>query len=167
MAWFPVFSGSDAPDLASALGDMMLAWGKAEEEQVLLFAAILQISGDKASRLYQKLPNFRSRTQALLTLIDLHPEYAVTKADVLKLSKLSKTRNGYVHGLFIKDQASSAIRLCDLDEPYTSKARMRTTKANDVRTHADAVRQAASALSASKHGLQCYRDWKAALFLEL
>lgn len=162
----PILKGSDAPELTAALGDMMFAWQHAEQVQIDCFSNILVAEYYKASRLYQKLPNFRSRTQALLTLIELHPGFEDLRPHILKLSKLSKTRNGWVHGIMIKEWSSSEIRAIDLDEPLESPKRSKPLKAADVHNHANAVRGAADQLSKALCQLPAYKAAQEALVLE-
>jgi hypothetical protein len=147
----------NAPELAQALGDMILAWSYAERHMSTCFAVMLNSSLYKASRLYQKLPNYRSRTQALCMLIELHPEFEPIKGDVLKLSSLSKTRNDWVHGGFIKGHGE--IRAINLDEGLGSDKRSKPIKAADITNHAKAVRERSEALNAVLKSLPEYRVW--------
>lgn len=160
--------------MAEALGDMVLAWHSAEDFLVGCFAAILGTEHYKASRLYQKLPNFRSRTQALLMLIELHPEFEPVQPFILKLSSLSKTRNNWIHGVMLMPFLGIRtpddlrdLRAVDLDEPLTSKRRSKPIKPADIRNHADAVRKVALDLNAALSGLPAYAAWSEEILLKL
>jgi hypothetical protein len=165
-AFYPIFSAYESPDLASALGDMVLAWAGAEEKQVFLFSQILNITANRAERLYQEYSNFRSRTHALETLIELHPNFASTKPLVSKLSALSMTRNLYVHGMFLQSRDSSEIRLCNLGASESSHKRIRPTKPHDIIQHANAVRVAAWDLTSATQQIAGYEEWEAMAFCD-
>jgi hypothetical protein len=171
-AYTPIDCGNQVQELARALGDMILAWQNAEYAQVDCFAAILNTEHYKASRLYQKLPNFRSRTQALLLLVELHPAFTAIQPHVLKLSKLSKTRNGWVHGVMLMPFGGirspddlNDLRTIDLDEPSESDKRSKPIKAGDIKNHADAVRHASASLTEALKNVPAYEAWSATLLL--
>ena len=100
--YHPIFSQSDNADLASAIGDVILAWNAVEYDQVAMMAAMLGIPFDRASQLYHQIPNFRGRTQVLLALVGCTEGFEELKPFIAKYSKLSKTRNEIVHGAFIQ-----------------------------------------------------------------
>jgi hypothetical protein len=158
----PIKQASTAPELATALGDMMLAWTAAELAQVDAFAVLLNTSHHKASRLYQKLPNFRSRTQALLVLIELHPDFDRIKPVVLKISSLSKTRNDWVHGSFIRSWTGDDVRAVNNDEPSESPKRSKPIKAADIYNHANAVRGRALELDTELREVPAFQVWSEA-----
>jgi hypothetical protein len=157
--YHPVTSHEQHPKLAAAIGDVILAWTEAENAQVGLFAAMLNIPHAKASRLYQKLPNYRSRTQALCALVDLDSGFAELKTFVLKLSGLSKKRNNFIHGLYIEQWGGGDLRLVDLDEPSESPKRSGPTKPNDIHQHAQAVRKCVEEFRAAKNLCTAYTAW--------
>lgn len=159
----PIRSSAKAPTLATALGDMMLAWTEAEHAQSLAFAVMLNTSLYKATRLYQKLPNFRSRTQALFALIELHPEFDSIRPSVSGLSSLSKTRNDWVHGNFIQSwETPDDIRAINLDENLESPKRSKPIKAADIHNHAEAVRVRATALETTIREAPAFAVWSEA-----
>lgn len=159
LLYAPVWNALNAPEIATALGDMILAWSRAEHEQIVAFSIILTVPEHAGSRLYQKLPNFRSRTQALLTLVECYPEFDALKRHILKLSKLSKTRNGIVHGKIISGNGRKDVRLIDQNEPLDSPSRSRPIKAADISNHADAVRRCCDEMHGTIRGMGPYKDW--------
>jgi hypothetical protein len=160
MSFFSVHSAEKVQGLATALGDMLLAWTEAEDAQIHAMAAMLSIHINDALRVYQKLPNFRSRTQMLYLLIELHPPYEAISAEVGGLSKLSKTRNRYVHGGFIQSISEPTdIRSIDYSERSGSPNRSKPTKPADITNHANAVRKRAKALMRILEALPVYKAW--------
>ena len=155
-------SAALSPGMARAMGDVILAWMYAESEQQQALAALIGSDPYKASRLYQKLPNFRSRTQTLLMLIEVHPEFEPIKTHIMKLSSLSKTRNNWIHGLFLKEAAGSNLLFVDLDEPANSAKRSKPIKPADIVNHANAVRNCGDRLTADLAKLKPYRAWSRA-----
>ena len=113
----PIWSANDDAELATAIGDVILAWNIAEYDQVAMMAAMLNIPFDRASQLYHRIPNFRGRTQALYALMGCTDGFSELSPFIAKYSKLSKTRNAIVHGAFIRSYSGTEIRRVRLDEP--------------------------------------------------
>src|SRR5262245_6640315 len=90
------------PALAQALGNMLVAWAFAEYALVDTTRCVLGIDSNMAWVGYYRIPTFEARVKfirALITEWD-QPQDVKDKVDtaVEKLSKLSMTRNGWVHG---------------------------------------------------------------------
>jgi hypothetical protein len=137
---FPIWSAGENEALARAIGDVVLAWSMAEYAQVGMMAAILGVTHKRASVLYYQFSNFRSRTKALQALIEDSPEFEPLRPFVAKFSKLSKTRNEIVHGMYVQEIGSPKIYRARMDEPSNSPRRSNVTKPNDIMQHAEAVR---------------------------
>ena len=144
----------------------MFAWTAAEHELAASFAVILGTSVYKGSRLYQKLPNYRSRTQAMYALLELHPEFAPLREPIAKLSNLSKTRNDWVHGRFIKEFGGKEVRSIDLDEGLDSDKRSKPVKAADIKNHANAVRAWTLRLYEARCSVPVHKAWSEAQIAE-
>jgi hypothetical protein len=155
-----LYSRATAECLATALGDMILAWTQAEEEQTRAMAAMLDIDINDALRFYQNFPNFRSRTQMLYTLLDIYPAYETIRKEVAGLGKPSKTRNRYIHGGYIQSPLDhSQIVSINYAEPDEGDSRAKPVKAEDVTGHAEAVRLRANNLRAALNIVPAYKKW--------
>ncbi|MBE5073672.1 hypothetical protein IM511_05075 [Erythrobacteraceae bacterium E2-1 Yellow Sea] len=158
--YYGLFLGEDAPELARALGDMILAWTNAEERQAFAFAAMLDLNPDTAIVLYQKFSNFRSRTQSLYSLIDLHPDYEPCRKPIEKISGLSMTRNRYVHCTYLQDEDNPQdIRSVDYSQIENTPKRSLPVKAADIKNHAKAVLIKADELKDALWGIPQYKVW--------
>lgn len=155
----PIWSANDDAELATAIGDVILAWNMAEYDQVAMMAAMLNIPFNRASQLYHRIPNFRGRTQALYALIGCTEGFDELTAFIAKYSKLSKTRNNIVHGAFIRSYDGKELRRISLDEPVGAPRRSIVTKANDIRQHADAVRAVAVSFREAGNAIPAYKAW--------
>jgi hypothetical protein len=155
----PIWSARDDEALAAAIGDVILAWGMAEWAQVGMMAAILGIEHNRASTLYYQFSNFRSRTNALNALIVDAPAFEPLSPFVAKFSKLSKTRNEIVHGLYIQEAGTPKIYRARMDVPRESGRRSVATKPNDIRQHAEKVREEAQRFIAEGQKIPAYAAW--------
>ena len=159
MIYRPIWSASDNQDLATAIGDVILAWTQAEYDLVAMLAAMLDIPMNRASQLYHKIPNFRGRVQVLYTLMACTDVFEQFRPFISKLSSLSKTRNAIVHGAFIRAVEGLEIRRVRLDEPSESDNRSAVTKAHDIRQHADTVRATCLAFNEAGSSIPAYKAW--------
>ena len=157
--YHPIFSQSDNADLASAIGDVILAWNAVEYDQVAMMAAMLGIPFDRASQLYHQIPNFRGRTQVLLALVGCTEGFEELKPFIAKYSKLSKTRNEIVHGAFIQQWGGNEIRRIKLNEPIGSERRSVQTKSSDIHQHANAVRAVFAEFREAGNAIPAYKAW--------
>jgi hypothetical protein len=155
----PIWSAQDDEALAAAIGDVILAWGMAEWAQVGMMAAILGITHNRASTLYYQFSNFRSRTNALSALIADAPDFEPLSPFVAKFSKLSKTRNEIVHGLYIQETGSPKIYRARMDVPSESERRSIITKPNDIRQHAETVRSECQRFITEGQKIPAYAAW--------
>lgn len=155
----PIWSAADNADLANAIGDVILAWTAAEYDLVAMMAAILNVPFAQASQAYHQISNFRSRTHSIYALIACAEGFEGFKPFVAKYSRLSKTRNGIVHGGFIQSLTSPEIRRIRLNEPSESEHRSIVTKPDDIRQHALAVRAVSIALRKAENSIPKYKAW--------
>jgi hypothetical protein len=63
-----------APDLAAALGNMVVAWARAETAIVKAYAVVTEMHYNVAAAAYYNIPTFESRTKALLAMIQDKPD---------------------------------------------------------------------------------------------
>lgn len=132
------------PDLATALGNMVVAWARAETAIVMAYAVATKMHYNLAVSAYYNIPTFESRTKALLAVIDDRPdpfpERTELRAALEALVKLAKTRNTWVHGLWVSDKRTSVTHIFNMKQPSASRRAAQVT-ANAVRQHVKAVRQ--------------------------
>ena len=157
--YHPIWSAEDNADLANAIGDVILAWTAAEFDLVAMMAAMLNVPFAQASQAYHQISNFRGRTHSIYALIACSKGFEGFKPFVAKYSRLSKTRNGIVHGGFIQSKASPEIRRIRLNEPSDSHHRSIVTKPNDIRQHANAVRAVAILFREAGNAIPAYKAW--------
>jgi hypothetical protein len=141
MAYVDLDNLDHDPDLASALGNMLIAWAKAETALVASLAYVAGIHFNLASVAYYRIPTFESRVKVILAMIeewdaDDQTRVSLTKA-IKKLSSLSATRNGWVHGIWCQDETTGATVTANLRAQDNS--RITPTKSHDVNDHVRAV----------------------------
>lgn len=130
-------------ELASALGDMIVAWADAEGCLYDIMHRITGMSYAMINDVTARVPTFESRIKITQTLLerwaqdDQHTQ-ALTEA-VAKLAKLSATRNRLVHGSWRSTLDKSLTVVFDHREQIGSPKRRRTVKAHDVINHVNAV----------------------------
>ena len=155
----PIWQAADCPELASAIGDVILAWTEVEYDQVAMMAAMLNIPFNRASQLYHQIPNFRGRTKALYALISATDGFEGLKPFIARFSRLSATRNEVVHGAFIREIGGSEIRRVRLDEPSQSEKRSVVTKPHDIAQHAASVRVVCMEFREIGKSIPAYKSW--------
>lgn len=138
-------------DLAAALGNMMIAWARAETAMVKAWAMVTDMHYNLAAAVYYNIPTFDSRTKALLAMIDdkvdPFPKRDALRDAVNAVSHLSRTRNSWVHGLWVLDTNTSVAHFFNMKQKSATR-RATPVTANAVRQHASAVRDRARALAA-------------------
>lgn len=155
----PIQSAEDHPSLATAIGDVILAWTEAESIQVAMLAAMLNVPHHKGSQLYHQIPNFRARTKTLYAMATVTEGFDELTPFIARFSRLSKTRNEIVHGAFIQEWGGTELRRVRLDEPIGSKNRSIITKPNDIKQHADAVRGVVREFQEAGNLIPAYKAW--------
>ena len=139
------------PKLATALGNMVVAWAEAETILMLTLACVLDSpNADMIQVGYYRIPTFEARTKFIRTLIT---EWTSTEFDkdsitraINKLSQLSTTRNGWIHGVWGISKPKNETIIWDFRAPADSDERRRPIKAIDVTNHCEAVTRRATAL---------------------
>jgi hypothetical protein len=139
------------PDLARALGDMVIAWAYAETILIGVLACIMNSGLNIIQAGYYRIPTFEARIKFIRSLI---PDWNTTKFDkaaidneVEKLSSISSKRNHWIHGDWCRERTSGTVVIFDHRSELTSPNRRKPVKAIDVKNHADTVRKRADALS--------------------
>lgn len=132
-----------APDIAAALGNMVVAWANAETAMVFAFAAVCGINGNFAHFGYYRIPTFDARTKVIRAML---AEWETTKYDrdaiataIGKLSHLSKARNEWIHAVWCKETKGTDTVVFDFRKP-DGNGRRKPVKAADIINHIIAVR---------------------------
>ena len=132
------------PKLAAALGNMVVAWARAETALVKAYALVAKIHYNLAASAYYRIPTFESRVKVLLALIEEQQETVDRREElakaVEKLAKLSSARNRWVHGLWIVERGTDHTLVIPMREPVSTR-RGRQIKTHDVEDHVSAVRR--------------------------
>jgi hypothetical protein len=152
---------TDAPDLATALGDIILAWSMADSYLMQCVGAMLSLDDHKAKRVYYKIASFDARVKMILTLVDLFPDFKPICRHVLKLSSLSKRRNAYVHNAYLAEIGGSGLWLVDYGQALDHERRSKPARPSDMHQHADAVRRSAERLYLSLREVPPYKAERA------
>lgn len=142
---------SHDPELAQALGNMVVAWANAEITLFSTFSRVANIGLNMAMESYHRIPTFESRVKFTLALVDEWQTADFDKAaigtTIEKLGKLAKTRNEWVHGDWcaLRDKSKTVVfnHRRSPDDPRRTKS----VKAHDVRDHCAAVNRRANDLA--------------------
>lgn len=139
------------PGLAAALGNMVVAWARAETALVKAYALVAKIHYNLAASAYYRIPTFESRVKVLLALIEEQQDTVDRREElakaVEKLAKLSSARNKWVHGLWMVERGTDHTFVIPMREPASTR-RGRQIKAHDVEDHVSAVRRRTTDLEA-------------------
>lgn len=135
------------PALATDLGQMIVAWARAETSLVNVFAAVTDVHFNMATVAYYRIPTFEARVKVILAIISVAKFTPESLRDDLsraieKLAKLASARNHWVHGLWCVEKPNPTKSVIfDFRAPPNTPGRVKPAKANDVRTHIAAVKQ--------------------------
>jgi len=132
-------------ELAGTLGDMVIAWSDAENALITIFHKIANIPWEMAVAGYYRIPTFDARTRVIRAMIrewktDVYNPNAIDH-EIENLNKLSRTRNGWVHGYWAQAHGSCETNIFDYRQEQHSAKRCLPIKAADVRNHVEAVHQ--------------------------
>jgi hypothetical protein len=131
-------------ELAAALGNMTVAWARAETALVKAYAVVTKMHYNVAAAAYYNITTFESRTKALLAMISdredpFHERIAMRDA-TKALVKLAKARNAWIHGLWVFEKKTGVTKVFNMKQPSATRRASQVT-ANAVRQHVNAVRQ--------------------------
>jgi hypothetical protein len=133
------------PKLAEALGNMVVAWARAETQLANVFACIMVTHFNLATAAFYRIPSFEARTKVLLAILEKweNPTHdaAEIAAQITGLQRLAKTRNHWVHGVWCSegdDRGNTVV--FDFRAPDDSERRRTPVKAAAVTNHLGAVR---------------------------
>ncbi|MEZ5842734.1 MAG: hypothetical protein R3D27_03245 [Hyphomicrobiaceae bacterium] len=149
---FPDLDSLDHDEkLAAALGNMVVAWARAETVLVKAYAHAMQVHYNMAASLYYNIPTFESRVKALRAIVSDRPHPFSDREPILQavsaLSELAATRNMWVHGLWVIDPKRKVTRLFNMKIGGAKRRSVQVT-VNAVRQHVQAVRERSRELAA-------------------
>jgi hypothetical protein len=138
------------PELAKALGNVMVAWAFAETALVMALSRLTGVTVIRATRSYYRIPTFESRVKFIRALLEgwSHPAFDNASIDdaISRISSLSATRNKWVHGVWVKRKDSTATAIFNYRAPDDHHDRVKPVKAHDVNLHCETVRKHAREL---------------------
>ncbi len=131
------------PAVALALGNMVVVWSRAETAMMVALAWATKMPVDMTSSAFYHIPTFDSRVKMLLAVLSDCPVAPSLKAAMIHkieaLSRLSKTRNTFVHHTWIVDENTNNISIVDHRKP--PRSRITPVKSIDIMNHVVAVRK--------------------------
>ncbi|HWK86031.1 MAG TPA: hypothetical protein VNQ34_00830 [Xanthobacteraceae bacterium] len=134
-------------ELATALGDMVIAWARAETALISAFSHIAKINLNMACAAYYRIPTFEARTKFIRAMFDdWDGDSQGYKKDALfeeisKLNGLARARNDWVHGNWCANDDKTETVIFDYRRKPGEPGRRKPVKAADVRNHIMAVRE--------------------------
>jgi hypothetical protein len=143
-----------APEIAQAIGNMVVAWAYAEDHLVIALHKITGMHPNMALAAYHRIPTFESRVKMLLAAWgQWNPDpaafdKAAIKTAIEKLSKLAATRNGFIHGAWQRNPKTGEIFLINMRAISEDGINSKEVKASDINQHIEAVIGRAKALDA-------------------
>ena len=145
------------PALAESLGNMIVTWAMAESEMKEILRLSLRIDHEQANAVFYGIPNFDGRQKLLRTVVRRSSIPDKAKSDfadaIEQLSQLSRTRNGWVHGMWAIGRANTTVCFMMGKEP-NSPARRRNVTANSVQHHIKRVTEITRDLGAARTQMQ-------------
>jgi hypothetical protein len=132
------------PELAQAIGHMMVAWAYAETALCCTLARISGMNINMAMMGFYRIPTFEARRKFIQSLIlewqkpGKYDKAAISK-EVDGISDLSATRNDWVHGIWcLSDDLKQETVIFDMRRAE-GKGRRKEVKAADVNNHVEAL----------------------------
>jgi hypothetical protein len=140
------------PSIAEALGNMVVAWAKAETQLANVFASLMRVHFNLAMAAYYRIPTFEARAKVLIGILEndetKRADAAKIATQITGLMRLAKTRNHWIHGVWCNEETdSSDTVIFDFRAPDDSDRRAKPIKAADIKNHVEAVRERIAAVN--------------------
>lgn len=144
-----------APRIAEALGNVMIAWAKAETMLSWAFARVFEIHPNRAFHGFYRIPTFEARIKVIIGMLDQWETTIYDKAriaDVIgRISQKSLTRNAWVHGIWCKNMRSDETVIFRFREPEGLGRRITPIRIADIENHLAALRADITELAEAVH----------------
>lgn len=129
--------------LAAALGDMIVAWADAERILHDIARLLTKMEYPMIHDIFARVPTFESRVKVVRALVERWAKPTPARDAVLvaidKLSSLSKVRNRWVHGAWVKAIGEPLTVVFDARLERGKPGHRKTVKAHDVSVHVETV----------------------------
>jgi hypothetical protein len=143
--YFRIESLESNPELAKALGNMVIAWSYAEQALMNVMGRITELPMNTVLNAYYRIPTVNSRMQFLLALLQKweKPGFdpSAISNEIEGLGKLAATRNHWIHNEWCQGRSSKEIVQFDQRAKIGSLQRTKVIRASDVSNHNSAVLQ--------------------------
>lgn len=138
------------PEAALALGNMIVAWARAETTLVYLLARVSGMTINMSQAGYYRIPTFEAKIKFITALIGEWRPGSFDAETIQKhldgLSRMSKARNHWVHGDWCATEDETETVVFNMRAHSDSIHRCTTVKAHDILDHAEAVLSRAASL---------------------
>lgn len=130
---------------------MLVAWARAETALIKTYVTATKLHFNEAASLYYAIPTFDSRVKALLSVMnEVHNHQPIPGIDEIKdavssLSVLSKTRNEWVHAVWVIPEGLTVAHTINMKKPPETR-RAKPVAVGSIRSHNEAVRTQSRAL---------------------
>lgn len=130
------------PEVAAALGNMVIAWANAETAILFAMAEICNLPTNMAHFGYFRIPTFEARVkfmQAMIPEWDTKLDKEAISAAIENISKLAATRNGWIHGIWSEEKGPRHLVVFNF-RAAENKGRSKPVKAHDILHHTETLR---------------------------
>ena len=140
------------PDLAKALGNLVIAWAYAESTLCCALARVSGMNINMAMMGFYRVPTFEARRKFIQALLlewkqpGKFDKDAIAK-EVDAISDLSRTRNDWIHGVWCFNEDKPAESVIFDFRRAEDKGRRKDVKTHNVQNHVDAVVKRSKELS--------------------
>jgi len=135
------------PDLAIALGNMVVTWANAEGALWDVMHVVTGLEINTCIAIYHRIPTFESRVKVVREMLAKwdSPKHDIQKIDntIYKLSQLALKRNRLIHGTWATSPKKDKTVVFNYRRPAGTPERTRAVKASDINQHCEAVQRRA------------------------
>jgi hypothetical protein len=138
-------------EIATALGNMVVAWAKAETILCYTFARVFEIHPNRAFDGFYRIPTFEARVKVILGMV---PDWQTTQYDkhsirklIEKISAQSEARNTWIHGVWCKDKHGDETVIFRFRKPEHSPERKMIIRVQDIKNHTASLRETVTNLA--------------------
>jgi hypothetical protein len=149
----PLAGLDDYPKVAAALGEMVVAWSRAERALVAIVMTVSGLSWEMANAALVSLPTYDARSKMICGMLkqwktETHSPSAML-FEMKKLDALAETRERWLHSLWVQQHGKEKrIFAIDNRRGIANSERAKAVKAQDIRNHIEALNGRAEKLYA-------------------